>query len=84
MEQKIEALYNAPCGGETSSCNCFLHSYNVPNTRVTEDLYDSLKPFVDHIVSIHDDALTLDIYTLKGYAKTFAHPELDFEGANFF
>lgn len=59
----------------------FFYSYNIPNTKPTNS-YDELQPFVDYVVSIHDNADTLDLVTLKKYAKTFKHPNLNFQNCN--
>ena len=89
MEQKIKELYDAKC--RPNACNCFLHSYHVPTTLRPGLLCDGvilgdfslLKPFVEHVESVHECITTLDIETLRAYAKQFIHPELTFEGANF-
>uniref|UniRef100_A0A6C0J7D3 Uncharacterized protein n=1 Tax=viral metagenome TaxID=1070528 RepID=A0A6C0J7D3_9ZZZZ len=81
----IYNLYSQSCKGSINRethCNCFLHSFTIPNSKAKpSDDFSVLAPFIEYVKSIHNNTL-LDLKTLKAYAKEYHTTELTFKGAN--
>ena len=87
----IQNIYTSECKGKQNDidkCNCFLHSYSYNGGPETNN-FQTLKPYIEYVASIHPIEMELTISLLKEYAKSFSSssflslPTIDFSNANF-
>jgi hypothetical protein len=82
MTDQLLKLYNTPCSPE-NGCNCFLHSFTVPDRCDQSDDFSALKPFSDFLQQTNVDNNAYDLQTVMNCARTYVHPSLTFDHANF-